>query len=652
MNALKKTCIVIIIFLVNLATAQDKYLDSLKQALNSAKGEQRITVLNKLAKKLYKNDLNQAQKYLSEAEELSANSGEGKIGVLWNKARIKSYHDKDHKKAAELYQQGLDMAEKSNLVSSIADGYSHVAVELREASDLKGAEAVLKKGLIRADELKNIPMKADMLNDLGVLDYFRGNFEPAMEYFKLSVKEYASVNDKGNVAGLNMNMGIMYYRTGRLKESLVYYEKAYSVMSELKDTVNIANALTNIGLTEMSLGNYEKALERLLEVKKLNEILKDKSSLASSYDNIGNIYFSLGKMDLALKNQLEALKLREEQKDLRSLTYSYINVGGAYEQLRDTAKALEYFEKAKELSKKTQDEYRYAHAIKQIGVIYTQNPKKADEGEKLIREAMEIEKRINDRVGYAGSLLSLGNLYRRRNQIDKSLELYESALAMNREIGDKNAIAGLLNNIGVMYYEKKNFKKSVQYYEEALGMRKEMKSLRGIYDSYLSLANSYEKLKDFQNAYKYSVLYHKTWDSVLNSDITKQMTEMGAKYESAKKDQEILKRKTAEENALAQRKNADMRFYYTLTGAFLMLILAVYVIYSNLQRKKINRQLASQNVEIKLQKKEIETQKDIVEEKQKEILDSIHYAKRIQQSLMSTEKYIEKSVDRLKKLEK
>jgi hypothetical protein len=42
------------------------------------------------------------------------------------------------------------------------------------------------------------------------------------------------------------------------------------------------------------------------------------------------------------------------------------------------------------------------------------------------------------------------------------------------------------------------------------------------------------------------------------------------------------------------------------------------------------------------QRKMIEHQKKQVEEKQKEILDSIRYAKRIQQSLLPTEKYIER----------
>ena len=53
---------------------------------------------------------------------------------------------------------------------------------------------------------------------------------------------------------------------------------------------------------------------------------------------------------------------------------------------------------------------------------------------------------------------------------------------------------------------------------------------------------------------------------------------------------------------------------------------------------------------VEQQKQEVELQKNIVEEHQKEIIDSITYARRIQRSLLPTEKYIEKNMNRLRKI--
>jgi accessory gene regulator protein AgrB len=52
---------------------------------------------------------------------------------------------------------------------------------------------------------------------------------------------------------------------------------------------------------------------------------------------------------------------------------------------------------------------------------------------------------------------------------------------------------------------------------------------------------------------------------------------------------------------------------------------------------------------IDYQKQQIQKQKHIVEDKQKDILDSIHYAKRIQTALMTNEKYIERKLNELNK---
>ena len=50
---------------------------------------------------------------------------------------------------------------------------------------------------------------------------------------------------------------------------------------------------------------------------------------------------------------------------------------------------------------------------------------------------------------------------------------------------------------------------------------------------------------------------------------------------------------------------------------------------------------------IELQKEEVTEQKEKVEEKQKEILDSIRYAKKIQTALITSERYIYRKLNEL-----
>lgn len=87
---------------------------------------------------------------------------------------------------------------------------------------------------------------------------------------------------------------------------------------------------------------------------------------------------------------------------------------------------------------------------------------------------------------------------------------------------------------------------------------------------------------------------------------------------------------------------------------FVIAIVMIYVVIKNRTRKlekeklKLEQTVAERTEEIINEKKIVEEQKHLIEEKQKEVMDSIKYARRIQNSLLPTEKYIEKFLGKFK----
>lgn len=102
------------------------------------------------------------------------------------------------------------------------------------------------------------------------------------------------------------------------------------------------------------------------------------------------------------------------------------------------------------------------------------------------------------------------------------------------------------------------------------------------------------------------------------------MNEQGKKI--AERDLDIKKR----EGTIGKQKNVISIIALLAT---IGIILLLFTIRSNNQRRKANKLLSEQ-------KNEIEKQKHLVDEKQKEILDSINYAKRIQTALMASTKLL------------
>ena len=79
---------------------------------------------------------------------------------------------------------------------------------------------------------------------------------------------------------------------------------------------------------------------------------------------------------------------------------------------------------------------------------------------------------------------------------------------------------------------------------------------------------------------------------------------------------------------------------------FTLLLMSFIIILFVMYNFKIVIEIYEKNL-VK-QKMDIEVQKHLVDEKQKEILDSIHYAKRIQQALLPQEKYLDRLINEQK----
>ncbi len=155
---------------------------------------------------------------------------------------------------------------------------------------------------------------------------------------------------------------------------------------------------------------------------------------------------------------------------------------------------------------------------------------------------------------------------------------------------------------------------------------------------HVPLANVYTTLTTLQANVRYlemtvlNELFNKA-NASNKENIAGQLAELAVKFENEKQAKQIVVlQKDQEMNDLKiQAKDAEIsEGETTITlftfGGIIVGVLLVFVVRSNILRKKANKELAAQ-------KDEVENQKHLVEEKQREILDSINYAKRLQEAI-------------------
>ncbi len=475
---------------------------------------------------------------------------------------------------------------------------------------------ILSLALIKeAQKLKLGKVEMIGYNSLGVNLIYMDSSQRALDVFTANYKLAEKAGDKGQMASALMNMGLVHTNFSEHSKALEYKLKGLKLRQEIGDKKGMGNAYANLGITYSSLGDNSKAIATYLKSLKIAEELGDKNLMANNMNNIGIIYRGMKDPDKAITYFEKSGILKKEMGNKRSLANTYTNLGDSYYDKGDFERSMEFYQKGYDLQKELGNRRGIANTLSCLAAYYQNLP-----------------------VSQFGKM----NMTRKQ-ALSKALEYSLEALKMNEEIGDKNAICIDLNNIASAYIDMGQVARAEQIMNRVLTLAIETGQLNRERDALLTLSEIYERMGNTGralNAFKRSVLLR---DSLQSEDKHDEITRMQVQYEYNKKAHEDSVKNAAEQqvkDAAIQTQKAQLKQEKTQRFALYggLLLLLVFGIFAY-NRFKVTQK---QNVII-------ESQKNLVEEKQKEILDSIHYAKRIQSSLMPTDKYLERILNRLKK---
>ena len=142
-----------------------------------------------------------------------------------------------------------------------------------------------------------------------------------------------------------------------------------------------------------------------------------------------------------------------------------------------------------------------------------------------------------------------------------------------------------------------------------------------------------EENKKLPEAYAALKRFNFLQDSLLNIEKIKSIQNIESELKLSEKEKII-----AEQNLAIEKKQSDLQtgrfFRIILMGGVLMLVVALIFLYYHF--KRTGRLFAL----IKVQKKEVEFQKELLEAKNKEVTDSINYARYIQSGMLPSEQNI------------
>ncbi|MDZ4663546.1 MAG: tetratricopeptide repeat protein [Bacteroidota bacterium] len=404
--------------------------------------------------------------------------------------------------------------------------------------------------------------------------------------------------------------------------------------------VNTLNKLFQL----YSVSNSDSALKIAQMALKLAYRSKYILGKSASYNNIGTIYYFNGNNTRALTSYLASLKILESEEDLAKtnvhykiqISSAYNNIGAIYQRQKLRSKAEYYFRKSIALDSIIGNKSSMAHSYNNIGTL-KEEVNKYDEAIANYEWALKLKKEMHDTMGIASTLINMGVVRMNQNKFIEAEKYYSLALIMSQRQNDKADEALALINMGDNCYLQKDYNPSIKYY--MLGIKVCEKQGYQQFLSYAlnSLSLSYYRLKDFKSAYEINQKYIAIRDSMYSKENSKVLSEMQTKYDSEAQAKEIKLLLSEKEINDLELNRKRILIYVFIGGLLVLAILVLGAIYAYRQKHKANTTLADKNEKIELAYK-------IIEEKQKEIVDSINYAKRIQYTLLAHAEFLKENI--------
>lgn len=445
--------------------------------------------------------------------------------------------------------------------------------------------------------------------------------------------------NKGVNTALSIS-GSIYYVDNKPNEAIKTLLKSIEMCRRTNYKSLLANDLGNIGLIYYFTGNYDSSITCCEESIKLNLEMKDKYNyLSDDYNTIGMSYNAKGNFEKALGFYFKSLKLVEARKDTIGITKAFIKLGMVSGSLRNLDEAEKYFKQARDLSKIINNTQGLLSSLGNLGYIAAEKHK-VDEALAYNFEALEIARNTNNMTHIGFLTGNISNMYRDKEDYDNAIKYLNESIEVKTKMNSKSGLAISYHNLALIYERKKNYSKAFEEYHKSLKMAKELGILEVVNQTDLALSNLYAERKDFKNAWEHLRMYVNLKDTLFTQEREKLVAEMNVKYETEKNELKISNLTNEKKiNLLEIRKKEDQikaenkqKFFFAI-GFGLTLALAFFIFRGLRVQKKAN-------AIIKKQQKEVLHQKEIVEEKNKEILDSITYAKRIQEAILPPQKLV------------
>ncbi|MFA0960753.1 tetratricopeptide repeat protein [Roseivirga sp. BDSF3-8] len=401
-------------------------------------------------------------------------------------------------------------------------------------------------------------------------------------------------------------------------QSLQFAKKAKEISEEEGNKMGLSRSIRYMGGAKFYMGDYFEAASLYSEAR---EIAREEGLLAeetAAINNLGLLLSETGSYDLALNYLFQALSLTPED-DLETRSVTLNNIGQLYEKIKDHTRAMEYMRRSLELKKQINDPDMLAFSYNHLG-NYFLNSRQLDSARYYFVLGSGSSIKGNNQHQRAVSLQGFGDVYLLERKYEQATEEYMEALEIQKRINDRAGLSLTYHSIAESFLDQGKIEKAKVYLDSSFAISDKIRNQQQALYNLILLAEIYEKQGNLEKTIQLQKKVLSLKDSLFNDEIARNVRSTQVRFDVEQTRREL------EGKELELALNRRMLLYL---GLFSVLLLAlVFLLMHGFRiQKKQNAKIAEQHdlivtktKELSSRNQELESARKIIQNQNSELL--------------------------------
>lgn len=398
------------------------------------------------------------------------------------------------------YSKGFPNKSSVNLPLLFAECNQYL---FSDSAKMKACLEKLKKAIPATDTVNQVRY----LHSAALYENHYANFQASYKLFQQGADLLKNITIYKEKAEFYIDFMATCMNLGKLEEAGTLVAKAEQLIQDKPDSLLRPKLLCRQGYWNIYFSEWADATRFLFEA--LDLFYKNPGLLTITefhfisliYSGLGKVYEKTNDPDKSKEAYLNVLKICKKHNLKTRIGWHYLNAGTASAMLRENSKAISYF---KDVLLNTDD---------------------------------------LDDIVRASAYANWGHCIYNENLASTTIRLYNKAEEIYIKSPEKN-----YNNLalihkwkGLLFAQAKNYQSASAHYQKALAFAKRTQNYRVLADICEDIANLYAIQSEYKNAYEYQLLKGDFEEQQAEKANLKTIKELGIKYLTEKKKQEIEK---------------------------------------------------------------------------------------------------------------